>query len=205
MERRRGSRRARSRGLNGNTYIYHTIIFTRPINEPGIPLSTSGGIHRRPARGHGAAAERRQGARVPRGAGGDDVRRDREGDGAPAAGGEHRDAGSPAAEVGREARHQEGGEGSAGPRVPAGGAVPRDWRRGCEGGAPGDRAGPRDHPAPQAARGSDVSVRTPSGPAARTTSARPMNRPFSITPGTLLISRSSLSGFGIGRSTTCRA
>src|SRR3989304_5111737 len=106
----------------------------------------------------------------------------REGDGAAAAGGEHRDAGPPPAAMGREAGHQEGGKGKAGPRVPAEHILVGHPRAARPGGAGEDRP---DRVEPEALQGLRLGriVFTPSAVPTRARSAIPRNRPCSTTTG----------------------
>src|SRR3989304_3424729 len=117
----------------------------------------------------------------------------REGDGAAAAGGEHRDAGPPPAAMGREAGHQEGGKGKAGPRVPAEHILVGHPRAARPGGAGEDRP---DRVEPEALQGLRLGriVFTPSAVPTRARSAIPRNRPCSTTTGIEEIAAASFAG-----------
>src|SRR5439155_1131213 len=80
------------------------------FDEQGSPPESPGRNLGGPAHRDRPFAEHREDARIPVETGGDHVRRDREGDGPPTAGGQHRDAGAPASSLGRQARPQEGGQ-----------------------------------------------------------------------------------------------
>src|SRR3989304_1381051 len=118
----------------------------------------------------GPFAEHREDPRIPFETRRDHVRRDREGDGPAAAGGQHRDAGAPSAEVGRQAGHQEGRQRASRALVPAQRPLVRDPRTDRPRGAVEDRA---DRGEPEEAQGFRVArrVRTPFSVPARTTSA----------------------------------
>src|SRR3972149_2424575 len=149
-------------------------------DEPGDAAEQAGRGPRGPPHGDGDGPEPREDPRVPVQAGRDDVRGDREGHGAPAAGGQNRDAGPPPAEVGREAGHQEGGQGPPRPRVPAQPALVRGRRpsrpRGASEGRP-DRDEPQEAQVLRVGR----RVRTPFAVPARPRSANPTKRPGSTT------------------------
>src|SRR3972149_4404316 len=135
-----------------------------------------------PAHRDGPLAEHREDPRIPFETRRDHVRRDREGDGPAAAGGQHRDAGAPSAEVGRQAGHQEGRQRASRALVPAQRPLVRDPRTDRPRGAVEDRA---DRGEPEEAQGFRVArrVRTPFSVPARTTSAIPRKRPCPMTPG----------------------
>src|SRR2546426_9976409 len=92
-------------------------------NEPGGPPQSEGRNAGGPADRDRLVEEHREDPRIPFETRRDDVRRDREGYGLASTGGQHRDAGTPAAEKGRQKGHQEGKEKPAPPFVPAWGPM----------------------------------------------------------------------------------
>src|SRR6266571_2796988 len=166
-------------------------------NEPGSPPQPEGRDPGGPAHRDGPLAEHREDAGVPLEARRDDVGRDREGHRAAAAGGQHRDAGAPPPEMGRQAGHQEGGQGPSRALVPAQRLLARDP------GADRPRGAVEDRPhrgEPQEAQDVRVgrNVRTPSSDATRTASAIPRNNPCPTTPGIVAIRAASFEGALIG-------
>src|SRR5437667_9806318 len=153
-------------------------------NEPGGPPQSEGRDAGGPADRDRLVKEHREGPRIPFEARRNDDRGDREGDGPASTGGQHRDAGTPAAKVGRQEGHQEGRQGPARPFVPAQrpvGRHPRPSRPGRAGEDRSDRGKPQET---QVVRiGS--SVRTPIWDATRTAWAIFRNSPWPTTPGML--------------------
>src|SRR5207249_6455933 len=95
-------------------------------NEPGGPPQPKGRNAGGPADRNRLIKEYREDPRIPFEEGRDDVRRDREGHRPAAARGQHRDAGTAAAKVGRQEGHQEGRQRPSRPFVSAERAVGRD-------------------------------------------------------------------------------
>src|SRR5713226_2334802 len=165
--------------------------------EPGGPPESEGRNPGGPADRDRLVAEHREDPRIPFETRRDDVRRDREGDGPAATGGQHRDAGSPSAEMGRQEGHQEGRQRSARPLLsaePAMGRHPRAYRPGRAGEDRPDRSEPQE--AQDVRVGS--SVRTPIWDATRTAWAIFRNRPWPTTPGMPEIRTASFPGPRIG-------
>src|SRR5438309_9345747 len=166
-------------------------------NEPGGPPQSEGRNAGGPADRDWLVAEHREDPRIPFEARRDDVRRDREGHGPAATGGQHRDAGTPPAEMGRQEGHQEGGQRSARPLVstePAVGRHPGAHRPGRAGEDRPDRGEPQE--AQDVRVGS--SVRTPIWDATTTAWAIFRNRPWPTTPGMPEIRAASFPGPRIG-------
>src|SRR3972149_5911158 len=165
-------------------------------DEQGDAPEPKGRRARGPAHGDGDAQEPREDPRVPLEARRDDLRGDREGDGAPSAGGQHRDAGPPPEEVGRQAGHQEGRQGSARPLVPPEPRLVRDRRSARPRGTGENRT---DRVEPEEAQDLRVApfgrrrVLTPFSCPTRTMSAMPTKRPCSTTPGIAWRSAASLA------------
>src|SRR6266849_2630265 len=165
--------------------------------EPGGPPESEGRNSGGPADRDRLVAEHREDPRIPFEARRDDVRGDRKGHGPAATGGQHRDAGTPSAEMGRQEGHQEGRQGAAGPLVsaePAMGRHPRAYRPGRAGEDRPDRSEPQE--AQDVRVGS--SVRTPIWDATRTAWAIFRNRPWPTTPGMPEIRAASFTGPRIG-------
>src|SRR5438445_413759 len=165
--------------------------------EPGGPPESEGRNPGGPADRDWLGAEHREDPRIPFEARRDDVRRDREGHGPAATGGQHRDAGTPPAEMGRQEGHQEGGQRSARPLVstePAVGRHPGAHRPGRAGEDRPDRGEPQE--AQDVRVGS--SVRTPIWDATTTAWAIFRNRPWPTTPGMPEIRAASFTGPRIG-------
>src|SRR5881397_2414628 len=162
-------------------------------NEPGGPPQSEGRNAGGPADRDRLVEEHREDPRIPFEARRDDVRGDREGDGPASTGGQHRDAGTPAAEVGRQEGHQEGRKGPARPFVPAQRPVGRHSRPDRPGRTGEDRS---DRGEPQEAQVVRVgsSVRTPIWDATRTAWAIFRNSPWPTTPGMLEIRPASFEG-----------
>src|SRR2546428_8673587 len=165
-------------------------------NEPGGPPQSEGRNAGGPADRDRLVEEHREDPRIPFEARRDDVRGDREGDGPASTGGQHRDAGTPAAEVGRQEGHQEGRKGPARPFVPAQRPVGRHSRPDRPGRTGENRS---DRGEPQEAQVVRVrsSVRTPIWDATRTAWAIFRNSPWLTTPGMLEIRPASFVGPGI--------
>src|SRR6058998_3587789 len=166
-------------------------------NEPGGPPQSEGRDAGGPADRDRPLTEHREDPRIPFEARRDDVRRDREGHGPAATGGQHRDAGTPPAEMGRQEGHQEGGQRSARPLVstePAVGRHPGAHRPGRAGEDRPDRGEPQE--AQDVRVGS--SVRTPIWDATTTAWAIFRNRPWPTTPGMPEIRAASFTGPRIG-------
>src|SRR6266581_4633606 len=162
-------------------------------NEPGGPPQSEGRSAGGPADRDRLVEEHREDPRIPFEARRDDVRGDREGDGPASTGGQHRDAGTPAAEVGRQEGHQEGRKGPARPFVPAQrpvGRHPRPDRPGRTGEDRSDRGEPQEA---QVVRVGS-SVRTPIWDATKTAWAIFRNSPWLTTPGMLEIRPASFAG-----------
>src|SRR2546429_2723190 len=153
-------------------------------NEPGGPPQSEGRDAGGPADRDRLVKEHREDPRIPFEARRDDVRGDREGHGPASTGGQHRDAGTPAAKVGRQEGHQEGRQGPARPFVPAQRPVGRHPRPSRPGRAGEDRS---DRGKPQEAQVVRIgsSVRTPISDATRTAWAIVRNSPWPTTPGML--------------------
>src|SRR5881628_1389951 len=166
-------------------------------NEPGGPPQSEGRNAGGPADRDRLVEEHREDPRVPFEARRNDVRRDREGDGPAAAGGQYRDAGTPAAEVGGQARHQERRQRPTRPLVSAERLVGRHPRSNRSGRAGEDRP---DRGEPEEAQDVRVGsrVRTPIWDATRTTWAIFRNSPWPTTPGMLEIRPASFTGPRIG-------
>src|SRR5216117_2959011 len=166
-------------------------------NEPGGPPQPKGRNAGGPADRNRLIKEYREDPRIPFEARRDDVRGDREGHGPASTGGQHRDAGTPAAKVGRQEGHQEGRQGPARPFVPAQRPVGRHPRPSRPGRAGEDRS---DRGEPQEAQVVRVgsSVRTPIWDATRTAWAIFKNSPWPTTPGMLEIRLASFTGPRIG-------
>src|SRR3989442_428015 len=165
--------------------------------EPGGPPESEGRNPGGPVDRDRPFTEYREDPRIPFEARGDDVRRDREGHGPAATGGQHRDAGAPSAEVGRQEGHQEGRQRSAGPLVPSEPAVGRHPRAHRPGRASEDRP---DRGEPQESQDVRVgsSARTPIWDATTTAWAIFRNRPWPTTPGMPEIRAASFTGPRIG-------
>src|SRR5213594_4489167 len=166
-------------------------------NEPGGPPQPKGRNAGGPADRNRLIKEYREDPRIPFEEGRDDVRRDREGHRPAAARGQHRDAGTAAAKVGRQEGHQEGRQRPSRPFVSAERAVGRHPlayrpRRASE-----DRP---DRGESQEAQDIRVGsrVRTPIWDATSTTWAIFKNRPWPTTPGMLEIRLASFTGPRIG-------
>src|SRR5712692_757148 len=166
-------------------------------NEPGGPPESQGRNPGGPADRDRLVEEHRQDPRVPFEARRDDVGGDREGHGPAAAGGQHRDAGTPAAEVGGQEGHQEGRQRPTRPLVSAERLVGRHPRPNRSGRASEDRP---DRGEPQEAQDVRIgsSVRTPIWDATRTTWATFRNSPWPTTPGMFEIRPASFRGPRIG-------
>src|SRR6266571_4711097 len=165
--------------------------------EPGGPPESEGRNPGGPVDRDRPLTEHREDPRVPFEARGDDVRRDREGHGPAATGGQHRDAGTPSAEMGGQEGHQEGRQRAARPLVsaePAMGRHPRAHRPGRTGEDRPDRGEPQE--AQDVRVGS--SVRTPIWDATTTAWAIFRNRPWPTTPGMPEIRAASFTGPRIG-------
>src|SRR2546428_5353856 len=162
-------------------------------NEPGGPPQSEGRNAGGPADRDRLVEEDREDPRIPFEARRDDVRGDREGDGPASTGGQHRDAGTPAAEVGRQEGHQEGRKGPARPFVPAQRPVGRHSRPDRPGRTGEDRS---DRGEPKEAQVVRVgsSVRTPIWDATRTAWAIFRTSPWLTTPGMLEIRPASFEG-----------
>src|SRR5947209_18425050 len=166
-------------------------------NEPGGPPQSEGRNAGGPADRDRLVEEHRKDPRIPFEARRDDVRGDREGDGPASTGGQHRDAGTPAAEVGRQEGHQEGRKGPARPFVPAErpvGRHPRPDRPGRTGEDRSDRGEPQEA---QVVRVGS-SVRTPIWDATRTAWAIFRKSQWPPTPGMYESRRASVADPGIG-------
>src|SRR6266849_1738632 len=165
--------------------------------EPGGPPESEGRNPGGPADRDRLVAEHREDPRIPFEARRDDLGRDREGDGPAATGGQHRDAGTPSAEMGRQAGHQEGRQRAARPLLSAEPARGRHHRAHRPGRAGEDRP---DRSEPQEAQDVRVgsSVRTPIWDATRTAWAIFRNRPWPTTPGMPEIRAASFAGPRIG-------
>src|SRR3989441_3881106 len=166
-------------------------------NEPGGPPQSERRNAGGPADRDRLVAEDREDPRIPFEARGDDVRRDREGHGPAATGGQHCDAGTPSAEMGRQEGHQEGRQRSARPLVspePAVGRHPRAHRPGRTGEDRPDRGESQE--AQDIRVGS--SVRTPIWDATTTAWAIFRKRPWPTTPGMPEIRAASFPGPRIG-------
>src|SRR3989454_7210199 len=162
-------------------------------NEPGGPPQSEGRNAGGPADRDRLVEEHREDPRIPFETRRDDVRRDREGHGPAAAGGQHCDAGTPAAEMGRQEGHQEGRQRPARPFVPAEcpmGRHPRPNRPGRTGEDRSDRGEPQET---QVVRVGS-SVRTPIWDATTTAWAIFRNSPWPTTPGILEIRPASFAG-----------
>src|SRR6059058_4974599 len=166
-------------------------------NEPGGPPQPKGRNAGGPADRNRVVKEYREDPRIPFEEGRDDVRGDREGHGPAAARGQHRDAGTAAAKVGRQEGHQEGRQRPSRPFVSAERAVGRHPlayrpRRASE-----DRP---DRGESQEAQDIRVGsrVRTPIWDATSTTWAIFKNSPWPTTPGMLAIRFASFTGPRIG-------
>src|SRR2546426_1551115 len=155
-------------------------------NEPGGPPQSEGRNAGGPADRDRLVEEHREDPRIPFEARRDDVRGDREGDGPASTGGQHRDAGTPAAEVGRQEGHQEGRKGPARPFVPAQRPVGRHSRPDRPG-RTGENRSNRGEPKEAQVVRVGSSVRTPIWDAARTAWAIFRNSPWLTTPGMLEI------------------
>src|SRR2546428_1142454 len=166
-------------------------------NEPGGPPQSEGRDAGGPADRDRLVEEHREDPRVPFEARRDDLRGDREGDGTPAAGGQHRHAGAPAAQVGRQAGHQERGERTPRPFVPTERAVVGSPHPDRPRGAVEDRS---DRGEPQEAQVVclGTNVRTAFGVPTRTTCAIPRKRPWPTTPGIPAIALASFAAPWIG-------
>src|SRR6266571_4770627 len=166
-------------------------------NEPGGPPESEGRNAGGPAHRNRLVEEHREDPRIPFEARRDDVRRDREGHGPSAARGQHRDARTPAEEVGRQEGHQEGRQRPARPFVSAERPVGRHPRPNRPRRASEDRP---DRGEPEEAQVIRVgsSVRTPIWDATRTTWAIFKNSPWPTTPGMLAIRPASFAGPRIG-------
>src|SRR5213593_52991 len=162
-------------------------------NEPGGPPQSEGRDAGGPADRDRLVKEHREDPRIPFEARRDDVRGDREGHGPASTGGQHRDAGTPAAKVGRQEGHQEGRQGPARPFVPAQRPVGRHPRPSRPGRAGEDRP---DRGKPQEAQVVRIgsSVRTPIWDATRTAWAIFRNSPWPTTPGMLEMRLASFAG-----------
>src|SRR6058998_1430893 len=166
-------------------------------NEPGGPPQPKGRNAGGPADRNRLIKEYREDPRIPFEEGRDDVRRDREGHRPAAARGQHRDAGTAAAKVGRQEGHQEGGQGPSRPFVSAQRAVgrhPRPHRPGRTGEDRPDRGESQE--AQDIRVGS--SVRTPIWDATTTAWAIFRKRPWPTTPGMPEIRAASFPGPRIG-------
>src|SRR3989442_2643996 len=166
-------------------------------NEPRGPAQPPGRNPGGPAHGDGPVEEHREDPRVPFKARRDDLRGDREGDGTPAAGGQHRDARAPAAQVGRQAGHQERGERPPRPFVPTERPLVRRPHADRPRGTVEDRS---DRGEPQEAQVVclGTNVRTPFGVPTRTACAIPRNRPWPTTPGIPATALASFAARWIG-------
>src|SRR5439155_622505 len=166
------------------------------FDEQGSPPESPGRNPGGPAHRDRPFAEHREDARIPIETGGDDVRRDREGDGPPTARGQHRDAGAPAASLGRQARPEERGQGPSRAFVPVKRPLVGDPRAHRPRGTGQDRS---DRGEPEEAQDFRVgfpgrrSVRTPFRVPTRTVLAIFRNRPCPTTPGIAAIWPASLS------------
>src|SRR5437667_2079172 len=166
-------------------------------NEPGGPPQPKGRNAGGPADRNRLIKEYREDPRIPFEEGRDDVRGDREGHGPAAARGQHRDAGTAAAKVGRQEGHQEGRQRPSRPFVSAQRAVgrhPRPHRPGRTGEDRPDRGESQE--AQDVRVGSRV--RTPIWDATSTTWAIFKNSPWPTTPGMLEIRFASFTGPRIG-------
>src|SRR6267143_842704 len=162
-------------------------------NEPGGPPQSEGRNAGGPADRDRLVEEHREDPRIPFEARRDDVGGDREGHGPASTGSQHRDAGTPAAEVGRQEGHQEGRQRPARPFVPAQcpvGGHPRPNRPGRTGEDRSDRGEPQEA---QVVRVGS-SVRTPIWDATSTAWAIFRNSPWPTTPGMLEIRPASFAG-----------
>src|SRR2546427_8128154 len=162
-------------------------------NEPGGPPQSEGRNAGGPADRDRLVEEHREDPRIPFETRRDDVRRNREGHGPASTGGQHRDAGTPAAEMGRQEGHQEGRQRPARPFVPAEcpmGRHPRPNRPGRTGEDRSDRGEPQET---QVVRVGS-SARTPIWDATSTAWAIFRNSPWPTTPGMLEIRPASFAG-----------
>src|SRR5256886_9052039 len=162
-------------------------------NEPGGPPQSEGRDAGGPADRDRLVKEHREDPRIPFEARRDAVRGDREGHGPASTGGQHRDAGTPAAKVGRQEGHQEGRQGPARPFVPAQRPVGRHPRPSRPGRAGEDRS---DRGKPQEAQVVRIgsSVRTPIWDRNRTAWAILRNSPWPTTPGMLEMRLATFEG-----------
>src|SRR5438046_682039 len=166
------------------------------FDEQGSPPESPGRNLGGPAHRDRPFAEHREDARIPVETGGDDVRRDREGDGPPTAGGQHRDAGAPASSLGRQARHQEGGQRPSRAFVPTECPLVRNPRAHRPRGTGEDRSHRGESKEAQDLRlgfADRLSVRTLFPVPTRTRSAIFRNRPCPTTPGIASIWPASFS------------
>src|SRR5881296_1238361 len=166
-------------------------------NEPGGPPQSKGRDAGGPADRDRLVEEHREDPRIPFEARRDDVGGNREGHGPASTGGQHRDAGTPASEVGRQEGHQEGRQGPSRPFVPAQrpvGRHPRPDRPGRTGEDRPDRGEPQEA---QVVRVGS-SVRTPIWDATTTAWAIFRNSPWPTTPGMPEIRAASFTGPRIG-------
>src|SRR3989442_8201354 len=172
-------------------------------NEPGGPPQSEGRDAGGPADRDRLVEEHREDPRIPFEARRDDVRGDREGDGPASAGGQHRDAGTPAAEMGRQEGHQEGRQGPTRPFVPAQRPVGRHPCADRPGRAGEDRPDRGESQEAQVVRVGS-SVRTPICDATSTAWAIFRNSPWPTTPGMLEIRAASFAGPRIAPKCTSR-
>src|SRR5437773_1229897 len=166
------------------------------FDEQGSPPESPGRNLGGPAHRDRPFAEHREDARIPIETGGDHVRRDREGDGPPTAGGQHRDAGAPAASLGRQTRPQEGGQRPSRAFVPAERPLVRNPRAHRPRGTGEDRSHRGESKEAQDLRlgfADRLSVRTLFPVPTRTRSAIFRNRPCPTTPGIASIWPASFS------------
>src|SRR5947199_24446 len=166
------------------------------FDEQGSPPESPGRNLGGPAHRDRPFAEHREDARIPVETGGDHVRRDREGDGPPTAGGQHRDAGAPAASLGRQARPQEGGQRPSRAFVPTECPLVRNPRAHRPRGTGEDRSHRGESKEAQDLRlgfADRLSVRTLFPVPTRTRSAIFRNRPCPTTPGIASIWPASFS------------
>src|SRR5947208_14776414 len=166
------------------------------FDEQGSPPESPGRNRGGPAPRDGPFAEHREDDRIPIETRGDHVRRDREGDGPPTAGGQHRDAGAPAASLGRQARPKEGGQGPSRAFVPAERHLVRNPRAHRPRGTGEDRSHRGEPDKAQDLRvgfADRRSVRTPFPVPTRTVPAIFRNRPCPTTPGIASIWPASFS------------
>src|SRR2546425_5833355 len=166
-------------------------------NEPGGPPQSEGRNAGGPADRDRLVEEHREDPRIPFEARRDDVRGDREGHGPASTGGQHRDAGTPAAEMGRQEGHQEGRQRPARPFVPAERPVGRHPRPNRPGRTGEDRSDRGESQETQVVRVGS-SVRTPIWDATRTAWAIFRNSPWPTTPGMPEIRAASFAGPRIG-------